>query len=175
MKIGVLSDTHLKTPSGVLDSLKQAVRNTRGLDDLHELLQKHFGAVDLIIHAGDFVDTTVVDMLEEFAPVEAVQGNMDTASIRRRFPVKRVLSLEGYRLGLMHGDGGPQGIIERVRPHFSDVDAIIFGHTHHPVNERRDGILLFNPGSPTDRIFAPYPSLGILEIADQIRGSILKV
>jgi putative phosphoesterase len=114
-------------------------------------------------------------MLQELAPVEAVQGNMDTAEIRSTFPPKKELQIEGFTIGVTHGSGAPQGIIERIRSLFTDVDAIVFGHSHHPFNERRDGILFFNPGSPTDRFFAPYNSLGILELRDEIRGQIIRL
>lgn len=176
MNIGVLSDTHLTNTSGVLSAVKQALRNKHALADLRELLAQHFRAVDLIIHAGDFVDLAVLDMLQEFAPVEAVHGNMDSAAIRARLPAQRILEIAGFRLGLTHGHGGPQGILARVKAQFTDspVDAILFGHTHQPLNERRDGILFFNPGSPTDRIFAPYNSLGLLEVSERIEGKIIR-
>jgi len=178
MKIGMLSDTHLHTSPGFFGVVKQTLRNTRSLDDLRTLLQQHFQHVDLIIHAGDFVDIAVFEMLQEFAPVEAVRGNMDSADIQRTFPVQRILEVEGFKIGITHGSGAPQGIVERITSGFAGVaelNALVFGHTHHPLNEVRDGMLLFNPGSPTDRIFAPYNSVGILEITDTISGQIIRV
>ena len=52
---------------------------------------------------------------------------------------------------------------------------LVFGHSHQPMNEIKDGILHFNPGSPTDKIFAPFNSYGILEINDKINGKIIKI
>ena len=75
MKIGVLSDTHLASISGIVSSVKQILRNKRTIDDLRQLIAHHFHEADLIIHAGDFVELAVLEMLQEFAPVEAVQGN----------------------------------------------------------------------------------------------------
>ena len=72
MKIGVISDTHLTNPSGVLNAVKHAIRNKCTIDDLRTLVLKHFGEVELIIHAGDFVEAAVFDMLQALAPVEAV-------------------------------------------------------------------------------------------------------
>jgi putative phosphoesterase len=177
VKIGVLSDTHLSSISGIISSVKHILRNKRTIDDLRKLIGHHFRGIDLIIHAGDFVELAVLEMLQEFAPVEAVQGNMDTTEIRAALPEKNILQVEDFTIGITHGNGGPQGILERVRAYFKDedVDAIIFGHTHHPINEIREGILLFNPGSPTDRIFAPYNALGILELSDKIEGKIIRV
>jgi putative phosphoesterase len=175
MKIGVLSDTHLSNTSSLISAAKQVLRSKRTLEDLRKLISQHFRDVDLIIHTGDFVELAVLEMLQEFAPVEAVQGNMDTAEIRTRLPEKRILQAEGFTIGMIHGNGGPKGILERVKKLLPDVDAIVFGHTHHPFNERREGILFFNPGSPTDRIFAPYTSLGILEVSDNIDGKIIRL
>ncbi len=174
-KIGVISDTHLTTPSGVVSTVKRKIRNTRSLEDLRTLVGQYFQDVERIIHAGDFVEAEVFEMLRELAPVEAVQGNMDTAKIRGQFPAKKVLNIEGFTIAVTHGSGAPQGIIDRIKPLFTDVDVIVFGHTHQPFNEKRDGILFFNPGSPTDRIFAPYNSLGILDIADEITGRIIRI
>ena len=176
MKIlGILSDTHLTTPSGVINTVTHKIRNKRTLDDLRTIVRHHFHDVDLILHAGDVVETSVLDMLQEFAPVEAVRGNMDTVPIQNSFPSTKVLEIENMKIGLTHGDGTPQGIVERVRKYFTDVDAIVFGHTHQAMNEVRDGILFFNPGSPTDRIFAPYTSIGILEVTDTIKGKIIRL
>ena len=55
------------------------------------------------------------------------------------------------------------------------MDVIVFGHSHSPVNELRDGILFFNPGSPTDKIFAKYNSYGILTINKEIKGEIIRL
>jgi putative phosphoesterase len=177
MKIGVISDTHLtQKSSGIIHAVKNKFRNTRSLENLRTLVQPHFSDADLIIHAGDFVETAVFEMLREFAPVEAVQGNMDSMEIHNRFPVRKVVEFEGHRIGITHGEGAPQGISKRIKRHFTEkVDVIVFGHTHQPMNDRQEGILFFNPGSPTDRIFAPYNSLGILEISPDIHGSIIRV
>ena len=175
-KIGVLSDTHLTASVGnFLGNVKQKIRNKLTLEDLRVIASEHFRDVELIIHAGDFVETAVAEMLRTFAPLEAVHGNMDTAEVERAFPAMRVLEIGRFKIGVTHGDGAPQGIIERVSAKFAGVDAIVFGHSHQPVNERRDSILFFNPGSPTDRIFAPYNSLGLLEIGDTISGQIIRL
>lgn len=177
MKVGVLSDTHLTKTAGMVGKLQQKVKNTYTLEELHDRLSQHFHGVDLIVHAGDLVHLAVIDMLKEFAPVEAVHGNMDTADVCAALPEQRMLECEGKKIGLIHGSGGPQGIIDRVRLAFQGqpLQAIIFGHTHQPVNSWQDGLFFFNPGSPTDRIFAPYNSVGVLEISEQIAGRIIRL
>jgi putative phosphoesterase len=175
MRIGVLSDTHLHPPSGGIGAIKHRIRNKRSLEDLALIVEQHFSDVELILHAGDFVDEAVLNMLQSFAPVEAVGGNMDPISLRNRLPAQQVLQFAGFSIGLIHGEGAPQGILDRIRAHFNNVDAIVFGHTHQAMNTLYDGILFFNPGSPTDRIFASYNSIGILEITDRIWGEIIRI
>jgi len=55
------------------------------------------------------------------------------------------------------------------------VDVLVFGHSHRPVNKKEGGVLLFNPGSPTDQFFAPYRSCGILEIGKEVKGRIIRL
>jgi putative phosphoesterase len=122
--------------------------------------------VDLILHAGDFVTEAAVDALEELAPVIGVSGNNDDAAIRARFPPRQLLEWNGFRMGLVHGHEGsgratPMRALAAFRD--EDVDAVIFGHSHIPLIEHREGVLLFNPGSPTDRRRQPMFSYGLLE------------
>jgi len=156
MKIGVISDTHL----------------TASDDRLEKIVGDHFQDVDVILHAGDIVDLEVLDAFGD-RKVYAVSGNMDPDPVRQLFPEKRVLKIEGRRIGLIHGWGSPNGLEEKILQEFEDVACIVYGHTHRAVNEMRDGVLFFNPGSPTDRRFAKHNSVGILEIGEEIVGTII--
>jgi putative phosphoesterase len=129
--------------------------------------------VDLILHAGDILDVSVLEELEEIAPIRAVAGNMDMGDVKETLPGKTVIEAAGFRVGLIHGSGGPQNMTGRVRKEFEEVDAIVFGHTHQAHNREEEGILFFNPGSPTDKVFAPYRSIGILELGSGIKGRIV--
>lgn len=159
MKIAVLSDTHIPRTAAWLP--KKVCDGIRG--------------VDLILHAGDLTEKSVLERLSRIAPTKAVFGNMDERALRESLPEKLIVDAGPFKIGLMHGFGPPVGLIERIGGEFKDVDAIVFGHSHSPVNEVRDGVLFFNPGSPTDRIFARYNSYGILEIKDHIKGEIVKL
>lgn len=153
--MGVVSDTHLfrqPVPAAVLRAVE---------------------GVDLILHAGDILEMAVVEELEEVAPVIAVSGNMDHGDARELLPAKRELELAGYRVGLIHGSGAPAGITGRLRGEFEDVDLVVFGHTHQAYNRIEDGVYFFNPGSPTDKMFAPYRSVGIIDLGGEIRGKIV--
>ncbi|MBE9546280.1 MAG: metallophosphoesterase family protein [Proteobacteria bacterium] len=158
MKIGVISDTHLK-----------------GYDErLKAIFQDHFSDVDLILHAGDLIDISVLDVFEG-KEVKAVYGNMDPPEVRNLLPAKLVLDLNGCKVGLIHGWGMPFGMEKKLRKEFDDIDCLVYGHTHNAVNEVRDNILFFNPGSAIDRKFAARNTIGILEINDKITGKIIEI
>lgn len=162
MKIAVLSDTHI--PVNAADLPKQVYDGIAG--------------AELILHAGDLLDMEVFKKLSEIAPTKAVCGNMDSGAVAARLPKKDIIKINGLSIGLIHGWGPPFGLIELVKNEFKDnkVDAIVFGHSHTPVAEVKNGVLFFNPGSPTDKIFAPYNSYGILEIENgKITPRIIKI
>jgi hypothetical protein len=154
MRIGVISDTHMPNRA---KRLPQAVAG--GLAD-----------VDLILHAGDWVSLEAVEMLRQIAPLDGVAGNNDGAEIERRFGRKKLLAVQGFRIGIVHGDGARLTTPERAKAAFAEErpDVIIFGHSHQPYHRVHDGILLFNPGSPTDKRFAPRYSFGILELGAEV-------
>lgn len=156
MKIGVISDTHLS-------------RYDQGLADA---INRHFKDVDLVLHAGDVVDARA---LEVFSGMNflLVAGNMDSPGIRDVSPVKRVISAGNFTLGLIHGWGAPAGIEERLIREFGALDALVYGHTHRASSRVKKGVLFFNPGSATDRRFAPFTSVGILDIGEEIKPSII--
>lgn len=162
MKIGVISDTHMparasKLPEKLTDVLK---------------------GCDLIIHAGDLTEPSVLEGLKKLSRVEAVLGNMDSHKLSAVLDNKKTLKVEGKKICLMHGYGRPDNLIDTLKKEFSKEkpDIIIFGHSHSPLNECIDGTLFFNPGSATDTVFAPYRSYGIIEILHgKIEASIHKI
>ncbi len=161
IKIGVLSDTHL------LDS-------PEALDFLAALADDHFSDVDMVIHAGDVVAPAVLNVFGNLS-VHAVRGNMDPAV--PGIPMRKIVGVGGFRIGIMHGWGPPKGLEKRLLEEFSHdrIDCLVFGHSHKPVCVRRNGILLFNPGSPTDRRSMAYHSVGVLEIDVEINGQIVRI
>jgi len=158
MNIGVLSDTHLKEPTS----------------EFRRLIEIHFRGVDKILHAGDFVEWKIAEYLSSQKELIAVCGNMDSYDIRKAFAQKRMIVIDGFKIGLTHGGGAPFGIESRVRGEFDDVNAIVYGHTHIPANHWVENILLFNPGSPT-RPFIQQGTLGILHLGEKIEGEIIKI
>ena len=94
----------------------------------------------------------------------------------KTLPEQKILTLDGKRIAIIHGFGPPAGLPERLLKLFEKIDCLVFGHSHQPMNEYRNGVLLFNPGSPTDKRYAPYKSYGILEVNENgIKGEIFSV
>ena len=158
VKIGVISDTHLNAVS----------------PELVDIYENYFSDAEMIFHAGDLVCPEIADYLSQ-KPLHVVQGNMDTTDVKERFPKKEVIEVCGFRVGLIHGWGSPFGIERRIRPEFSDVHAIVYGHSHRPSNHEDKGILFFNPGTATGSRMAGSNSIGILTIADEIKGTIISL
>jgi len=156
MKIGVISDTHLKNVP----------------PDLGECLDKHFKDVDMILHAGDVVEPGVLDFFAD-KNLKLVAGNMDSMDIKQSAPAKLVIPIEGYRVGMIHGGGSPVDIEDRIVKKFDNIDILIYGHTHCAASFTRNGVLFFNPGSPTDKRLSPHNTIGILEIGRSISPKII--
>jgi putative phosphoesterase len=157
-RIGVVSDTHMFA---------------RG-EKLPKALIEGFTGVDLILHAGDFVDPAVVQRFEAIAPLEAVAGNNDGAAIIERFGFRKIIEAGGRRIGLVHGHVGPGRSTEWKAMHaFREeaVDIVVFGHSHIPHHEVISGVLLFNPGSPTDKRWQPHYSYGIIKLGTHIEAA----
>ena len=132
---------------------------------------------DHILHAGDVVDPSLLDELKALAPVTAVMGNCDALDIRDWGATDDIeVELGGVRLAMVHDSGLSQGRWERMRARYPEARVVVFGHSHLPVNEDRDGLLLFNPGSPTWKRKAPFPSMGLLWIdKGEVEGEIFPV
>lgn len=155
--IGLVSDTHLPRFGRALP---------RVLED--GLRAAHVG---LILHMGDFTDPLAIGLFEAIAPLEAVAGNNDPAEIWERFGRRKIVTVEGVRIGLVHGDEGPsfRAHENAVAAFAADaVDVVLYGHSHKPFTERRGRQLVINPGSPTDKRTNPHYSFGILTIADGV-------
>ncbi len=156
MKVGVIADTHLR----------QATR------ELEELMAGPFKDIEMVLHAGDITEFAV---LQPFAgkEIQAVCGNMDSPAVRRQLPTQRTLRIGNFKIGLIHGWGGPQGIEDRIRREFDAVDCIVYGHTHVPAQLRREGILFFNPGAFGGGFVVGKKSVGLLDLGETMVGEIV--
>ncbi len=158
MKIGVVSDTHsLLIPPEVINGLNK---------------------MNMIIHAGDFCTAKDVETFSRLKDFKGVYGNMDGADVRKLLPRREIFEVDGVTIGIFHGEGPREGILDAVRNAFKDrkLDVVIFGHSHQPFNKLIGDTLYFNPGSPNDMVRAPYRSYGILEIkSGTVTGKIVKL
>jgi uncharacterized protein len=127
ISIGVISDTH-----GLLRP--EAVKALRG--------SSH------IIHAGDIGDSKILHELEAIAPVTAVRGNVDRESWAAKIPLTNVLEVVGQSIYVIH-------ILDDLdlKPEAAGFAAVIYGHSHCPTQEMKNGVLYFNPGSAGPRRF----------------------
>ncbi len=153
--IGLISDTHIPSrcqniPNSIIDDFKEK-------------------KVNYIFHLGDHTTIeTYNNLINTFGKekIISVAGNMDDLSITKILPKKRTIEILGYKIFLTHGKGGPYGIIERLNKRFDlrTYDIIIFGHTHKPINEIREGRYYFNPGTPIDKRFTNLNSYAFLTL-----------
>jgi putative phosphoesterase len=149
--VGIVSDTHLPRfgtalPRALVDGLRAA-------------------NVSRILHCGDFTEPLAADLFAAIAPFDAVAGNNDGEELWNRFGRKKIVAIEDVRIGLIHGDSWRPAPVQAFTA-FADerVEVICFGHSHMPLIERRAGILLVNPGSPTDKRRMPRYSYAILHV-----------
>jgi len=157
--VALISDTHMAYAAG-----------RPGKRRLPERCSELIARSDLLIHAGDFVTEEVLDELAALGPpVEAVYGNQDSAALRQQLPRERLIELPGVTVGVIHDAGPSRGRLERLRARFPEAGAVVFGHSHLPLHESRDGFQIFNPGSPTERRRAPRHSMGMARVE---RGTI---
>jgi putative phosphoesterase len=136
--LGVISDTH-----GLLRP--EAVRALRGCDR--------------ILHAGDVGTLEILDALAQIAPVTAVRGNVDTELSAHALPEAEVVEAGGVSIYMLHDLGRLD-----LKPHAAGFRVVIYGHSHQPKIEERNGVLYFNPGSAGPRRFKLPVSVGKLII-----------
>lgn len=161
MEVVVLSDTHAKD-----------------LADLPERILEDLKKAELIIHAGDYTSKNLLDQLRELGDLKGVHGNMDCDEIKRELPDKDIFEISGFKIGITHPSegGSPVGLKSRAESKLGeDLDLIIYGHSHKPVNDKERNTIYFNPGSATGAFPARYKTYGILRIEDEIEVEIVKI
>ena len=150
IRIGVISDTH-----GLLRP--EAFNALRGSDH--------------IIHAGDVGDPQILDTLGMLAPLTAIRGNIDKDRWAKKLAETEVVELGGVSIYVLHDLAKLD-----LKPEASGFRTLIYGHSHVPKQETRNGVLYFNPGSAGPRRFKLPISIGKLTIeGQQIRAEIIKI
>jgi len=129
----VVSDIHYPNRRTDIPDLKEYIKDT-----------------SLIFGLGDFTTMEIIRYLRSFGkPFVGVYGNKDNDAVKKTLPKTTTLEIDGVKIGLYHGSGGPQGIENRVKKAFGKkhLDAYIFGHSHIAVNKYINGAFYFNPGT----------------------------
>ncbi len=161
--VGLISDTHVPSRA---KAIPQSVF-------------KIFENADFIIHAGDLVELSVVDELEQLAPVLAVHGNMDGPQVSGALPKVNSLKLFDWKIGVTHDPGTMYGM-NKMRDLAKEnlFNVLVYGHTHN-FNVKWEGKTLYiNPGSPTnpEPPFLSKPTVGLLKVTrEEITPEIIPV
>ena len=123
-------------------------------------LTPYLKRADLILHAGDLMDPALLEELATHASVRAVRGNLDPPEAG----LQETLEFEfgGERIAMIHDSGPRKGRRNRMRRWFPEARVVVFGHSHIPWLEDEDGLLLLNPGSPTDKRRQPEHTFALL-------------
>ena len=140
MIIGVISDTHGLLRPEALAALQGS---------------------DYIVHAGDIGDPRILNTLAAIAPITAVRGNVDHGEWAQKVPATNVLEIGEISIYVLHS-------IQELdlKPEAAKFAAVVYGHSHVPKQEWKNGVLYFNPGSAGPRRFKLPVSVGRITIED---------
>ncbi len=162
MKLIVLSDTHIKKGQSLLERLPQ---------DLSSIIKSS----DIIIHAGDFESLECYNELRSLGKLIAVHGDTDVPELVKLLPGRKVIEVEGVRVGIIHkgqlATESTDGL--RYLAKEMDVDVLVFGHFHHPIVEKTDALLL-SPGSATVPGIAEPSAIELEIIKNTVKGKIIR-
>ena len=159
IRAGVLSDTHLMQTN----------------EHFNKLLAYCFHDCDVIIHAGDLTDLSILEAFTD-QTVYAVHGNMCNKTAQRQLPGQLLFPLGRFHIGLCHGAGLGIDREDALWNLFPEADCIIYGHTHRARCQRSGSVLFFNPGS--FQASSPYGApgtYGILEFGEKLHAHLFDV
>jgi len=148
--LGVISDTHgLLRPEAVI-----ALRGS-----------------ERILHAGDVGAPEILEGLAHIAPVTAIRGNVDTEPWAQALAETEAVEVAGVFIYILHNLGQLD-----LKPDAAGFRVVIYGHSHQPKIEEKNGVLYFNPGSAGPRRFQWPVSVGRLMIADgRVRAELVEL
>lgn len=151
--IGVISDTHGLLREEAVDALQGS---------------------DMILHAGDVGSADILEVLRGVAPVFVVRGNTDHDEASVAWPETEVVSLTGGVPGVLAYMLHDIGLLD-LDPAAAGFSVVVYGHSHRPAMQRRDGVLYFNPGAAGHRRFTLPVTVGRLTIdeAGAVSGEII--
>lgn len=131
------------------------------ISDTHGLLRPEALAPlqgsDYIIHAGDIGDPRILDELAAISRLTAIRGNVDHGAWAQKIPTTNVLEIGEAFIYVVHS-------LQELdlKPEAAKFAAVVYGHSHVPEQELKNGVLYFNPGSAGPRRFKLPVSVGRL-------------
>ena len=133
------------------------------ISDTHDLVRpearRALMGAEHIIHAGDICSAHVLDALREIAPVSAVRGNNDRGPWAQQIPEERIVTIAGINIYVIHNIAQLNADLQAAR-----ITVVIYGRSHKPLIEEKDGVIFVNPGSAGPRRFRLPISAGLLSI-----------
>jgi hypothetical protein len=148
--LGVISDTHGLLRPEVMDALRGSAH---------------------ILHAGDIGAPEILNELRQIAAVTAVRGNVDRTAWASTIGDREVFQVEGVSIYMLHILGELD-----LKPEASGFGVVVYGHSHVPKVEVKNGVLYFNPGSAGPRRFELPVTVGKLVVeGGTVRGEIVRL
>lgn len=148
--LGVISDTHGVLRPEALDALRGSAH---------------------ILHAGDIGAPEILDELRKIAPVTTVRGNVDRTLWARNIADTEVFQVEDVSIYMLHILGELD-----VKPEAAEFGVVVYGHSHVPKVEVKNGVLYFNPGSAGPRRFKLPVTVGKLVVeGGAVRAEIVEI
>ncbi len=142
MLLGLIADTHgLIRPEAL-----QALRGS-----------------ELIVHAGDVGRRSVLDALQDIAPVRVVCGNVDVDAREQGWPPVIDCVFAGVTVHVSHGHEIGRPTPRDLAARYS-ADVIVYGHTHRATVQWVGRTLVVNPGAAGPARFKLKPSVGLLTL-----------
>ncbi len=162
MKLLLLSDTHIKQGQSLLSCLP---------GELISILKRS----NIIIHAGDFESLECYNELRGLGKLIAVHGDTDTPELVRLLPERKVIKVEGVRVGVIHKGQLTSENTDGLRYLAKEmgVDVLVFGHFHHPIAEKTD-VLLLSPGSAIVPGIAEPSAIELEIVKNTVKGKIIR-
>ncbi|MCZ7382049.1 MAG: metallophosphoesterase [Candidatus Methanoperedens sp.] len=162
MKIIVLSDTHIKPGQSLEKNLPK---------ELISIIKSS----GFIIHAGDFESPECYNELKSLGKLEAVHGDTDSPELMKLLPERKIISVEGVRIGIIHKGQLTSENTDGLRYLAKEmgVDVLVFGHFHHPIVHKTD-VLLLSPGSATVPGIAEPSAIELEIIKNTVKGKIIR-
>jgi uncharacterized protein len=135
-------------------------------------LTPHLERADLILHAGDLIDPVLLNELAAYGPVRAVRGNLDPPEAS--LPETLEFKFGGARIAMIHDSGPKSDRWNRMQHSFPESRVVVYGHSHIAWLKDEGGLLLLNPGNPTDKRRQPEHTFALLRAEEgEVNAEIL--